>query len=79
MAALDGTTLFVGNLSWETDDAGLSEYLRTAGNVVSCEIQRHLDTGRSKGWALCQFSTAAEAGYAISKFDQQVSDRFRKC
>lgn len=64
-------TLFVGNLQWGVEDGDLLAYLSTAGTVVSCKVQRHVDTGRSKGWALCRYSSPAEAAFAISQFDQR--------
>jgi len=45
--------------------------MSSAGSVVSCEVQCHADTGRSKGWALVKFATPNEAQFAISRFDQQ--------
>jgi len=41
----------VGNLSWDTQEEDLSMFMSASGLVVSCEVQRHADTGRSKGWA----------------------------
>ena len=43
--------LVVSNLAWTTDEHELGAHLGSAGQVVSVEIQRHADTGRSKGWA----------------------------
>lgn len=41
----------VSNLAWTTDEHELGAVLGQAGTVSSVEIQRHADTGRSKGWA----------------------------
>ena len=41
----------VGNLSWDTQEEDLAMFMASSGAVVSCEVQRHADTGRSKGWA----------------------------
>jgi RNA recognition motif-containing protein len=67
-----GRAIYIGNLSWATTDTELKEYLATAGTCESCQVQTHPDTGRSKGWALARYSSAAEARFAISQLNQQV-------
>jgi RNA recognition motif-containing protein len=42
--------VFIGNLSWTTNNDSLFEFLSHAGDVVSAQVQRHEDTNRSKGW-----------------------------
>jgi RNA recognition motif-containing protein len=42
--------VFAGNLSWTTSDEDLLNYVGGAGKVVKATVQRHADTGRSKGW-----------------------------
>jgi len=58
--------VFVGNLAWSTTDEQLSAFMAPAGNIVSAEVQTHEDTGRSKGWGLVEYSTAAEAANAVA-------------
>ena len=41
----------VGNIPWHTGDDVLACHFATAGRLISCQIQRHADTLRSKGWA----------------------------
>jgi RNA recognition motif-containing protein len=43
-------TMYVGNLSWDTSDESLAAHF--GSDVVSAAVQRHEDTGRSKGWGL---------------------------
>jgi RNA recognition motif-containing protein len=43
--------VFVGNLSWLTNNEDLYQYLSKEGRVISVEVQRYEDTHRSKGWA----------------------------
>ena len=44
-------TVTCGNIPWHTGDEVLACHMAQAGRVVSCQIQRHADTLRSKGWA----------------------------
>ena len=74
----DACRLYVGNLPWEADDSALLSYFSAAGGtIVSAEIMRRNDTGRSKGWGLVTFSTPAEAANAMQfngqDFDGEVS------
>lgn len=43
--------LAVSNLAWTTEEQELGAHMAQAGHVLGVEIQRHADTGRSKGWA----------------------------
>lgn len=65
------STLFVGNLAWSTTAEALKSYFSTVGNVVNVEVQVHQDTGRSKGWALVEYSAPEEANYAITQLNNQ--------
>lgn len=62
-----GPTVYVGNLSWSATNEELTNLMSSAGMVVSCEIQVHQDSGRSKGWGLVTFSSTAEAQHAINE------------
>ena len=62
-----GSTLFVGNLAWATSNDELEAFMQNYGNVSSCEVQAHADTGRSKGWALVTYDTPEEAQYTITQ------------
>ena len=44
--------LFVGNLSWSTDEESLKEHFSKIGPVVSVRIVSDPYTGKSKGLAL---------------------------
>jgi nucleolin len=43
------TTLFVGRVSWATDDDALYQEFSSFGEIVGCRIVYERDTGRSKG------------------------------
>ncbi len=64
-----GTRLYVGNLSYDATDADLSELFSGAGAVVSAEVVRDRETGRSRGFAFVEMETAEGASKAISMFN----------
>lgn len=53
--------LFVGNLSWDTDDAKLSEFFAAAGTVVSANVIKDRATGRSKGFGFVEMESEEAA------------------
>jgi len=52
-------TLFVGNLPFQTTDEELA-FAFSAFGCSSAAMQRHEDSGRSKGWALVVVGTDAQ-------------------
>lgn len=65
-----GTKLFVGNLPYSTTEQDLRELLgRSGANVASVRLVTDLDTGRSKGHAFVEMSTAEEAARAMRDLD----------
>ena len=58
----------VGNLSWETTGDTLRELFSGYGEVVKAEVQMSR-AGRSQGWGLVEFASAAEVKYAIEQCD----------
>ena len=61
--------LFVGNLSFQTTEADLSELFAQVGGVDSVKIITDRDTGRSKGFAFVEMSDDSAAEQAIAKFN----------
>jgi len=51
--------LFVGGLSWNTDDAGLRQAFEAHGTVTEAKVINDRDTGRSRGFG---FVTMADGG-----------------
>lgn len=68
----DPSTVYVGNLPWATTDEDLSTAFAAAGGTLSCVVQRHADSGRSKGWALVQYGSPGEAQAAVNQFDRTM-------
>ena len=63
--------LYVGNLPYTTVDADLETLFAQAGNVKSAQVIKDRVSGRSKGFAFVEMSTADEAQAAISRFNGQ--------
>lgn len=61
-----GKKIYVGNLSYETSDAGLVDLFQAHGKVVSAKTIVDRDSGRSKGFAFVEMGTEEEARSAIA-------------
>ena len=60
------TKLYVGNLSYQTQEQELRECFSQFGEVVSANIVTDRDTGRSRGFGFVEMSTEAEAQSATT-------------
>src|SRR5579862_2384682 len=61
-----GKKIYVGNLSYQTTSDELRTYFATYGNVVSAEVLKDRDSGRSKGFGFVEMGTDQEAQAAIA-------------
>jgi RNA recognition motif-containing protein len=68
------TKLYVGNLSFDTSAQDLETMFGESGTVQSASIIEDRDTGRSRGFAFVEMSTADEAKAAINAFDGKEVD-----
>jgi len=57
--------LFIGSLSWNTDDAALQAAFAPFGTVVSATVVKDRDSGRSKGFGFVEYDSEAEGKAAI--------------
>jgi RNA recognition motif-containing protein len=64
-----GRKLYVGNLPYETGEAELQELFSRAGTVDTVRVMRDQATGRARGFAFVEMSTADEAQRAISELN----------
>ncbi len=55
------TKLYVGNLSYQTQEADLREQFAQFGSVLSANIVTDRDTGRSRGFGFVEMETEEEA------------------
>ncbi len=67
---LMGTRLYVGNLSWDTNEETLRATFAADGRTVTdTHIVSDRDTGRPRGFAFVEMSSDQEAQDAISALD----------
>jgi RNA recognition motif-containing protein len=66
---LNNKKLFVGSLPWSVDDAKLGELFAQAGNVVSAQVVKDRETGRSRGFGFVEMSTDEEAQNAVKNLN----------
>jgi len=65
---MNESRLFVGNLPYQTMDNDLQEYFSAAGVVSSVNVMLDKFTGKSRGFAFVEMSTAEEATKAVEMF-----------
>ena len=61
-----GRRLFVGNLSYQTDENELTELFSQFGAVENAQIMRDMATGRARGFAFVEMATDDEAAAAAT-------------
>jgi len=61
--------LYVGNLSFQTQEDELREHFAQFGEVVSASIVSDRDTGRSRGFGFVEMNTEDEARAAKAALD----------
>ena len=66
---MNNKKLFVGSLPWAVDDAGLAQIFAQAGTVVSAQVVKDRETGRSRGFGFVEMSTEEEANNAVSNLN----------
>ncbi|MCM2354426.1 MAG: RNA-binding protein [Pseudobdellovibrio sp.] len=63
------TKLYIGNLPYSATDQTLTDKFSECGTVNSAKVIMDRESGRSKGFAFVEMSSAAEASNAINKFN----------
>lgn len=53
--------LFIGGISWDTDEGRLKEYFSSYGEVIEAVIMRDRITGRARGFGFVVFADSAVA------------------
>ena len=66
--------LFVGGLSWDTNDAGLRDAFTAFGEVVEAKVILDRETGRSRGFGFVTFSDPESAKKAVEGMNGQRLD-----
>ncbi len=66
--------LFVGNLSFNTEERTLEELFGQAGPVSSVRVMRDQATGRARGFGFVEMETEEAAQAAIDRFNNSEVD-----
>jgi RNA recognition motif-containing protein len=66
--------LFVGNLSFSTEESTLQDLFSQAGQVESVRVMRDQATGRSRGFGFVEMASEDAARAAIEKFNETEVD-----
>ena len=71
---MSNNKLYVGNLSFNTTEAGLADAFGAHGTVKRATIVTDRETGRARGFAFVEMGSDAEAQAAIKGLDGQSVD-----
>ena len=64
-----GKKLYVGNISFDTDESGLRSHFAQYGEVTSATIVTDRDSGRSRGFGFVEMETEEMAEAAVAGMD----------
>ncbi|KAG9446067.1 hypothetical protein H6P81_012195 [Aristolochia fimbriata] len=73
--AMSSSKLFIGGLSWGTDDQTLRDAFTSFGDVVEARVITDRDTGRSRGFGFVNFTTTEAASSALAMDGQELHGR----
>ncbi|WCJ33150.1 glycine-rich RNA-binding protein 4 [Euphorbia peplus] len=71
MRYMSSSRLFVGGLSYSTDDQSLKDAFSSFGDVTSARVIIDRESGRSRGFGFVDFETTDIANSAMSAMDGQ--------
>ncbi|CAH8334656.1 unnamed protein product [Eruca vesicaria subsp. sativa] len=72
---MSSSKIFVGGISYSTDEFGLREAFSKYGEVVDAKIIVDRETGRSRGFAFVTFTSTEEASNAMQLDGQDLHGR----
>ncbi|KAF0889556.1 hypothetical protein E2562_028651 [Oryza meyeriana var. granulata] len=71
---MSSSKLFVGGLSYSTDEQSLKDTFANYGQVVEARIINDRETGRSRGFGFVTYTSSEEASAAITALDGKDLD-----
>ena len=66
--------LFIGGLSWDTNEDGLRSAFEQFGEISDLQIISDRDTGRSRGFGFITFEDPGHGEQAINQMDGTMLD-----
>ncbi|XP_004295934.1 PREDICTED: glycine-rich RNA-binding protein 2, mitochondrial-like [Fragaria vesca subsp. vesca] len=73
-ARLSSTKLFVGGLSYDTNEPVLKDAFGKHGEIIEVKVICDHVSGKSKGYGFVKFTSETEASTALKEMDGQVLD-----
>ncbi|KAL6204693.1 hypothetical protein ACLB2K_021960 [Fragaria x ananassa] len=73
-ARRSSTKLFVGGLSFDTNEPVLKDALGKHGAIIEVKVICDHVSGKSKGYGFLKFTSETEASSALKEMDGQVLD-----
>ncbi|XP_054475753.1 RNA-binding protein 28 [Anoplopoma fimbria] len=70
----EGRTIFIRNLSFDTEEEGLEEVLLKYGELNYIKVVIHADTGHSKGCSFAQFKTKEAADKCLAAAQDEAEN-----
>ncbi|MAZ48524.1 MAG: RNA-binding protein [Halobacteriovoraceae bacterium] len=64
------TKIYVGNLSFETENSDLESLFSAHGEVKTANVVRDKESGRARGFGFVEMSQASHADSAIESLNQ---------
>lgn len=64
-----GSSVYVGNLSWQVKWQDLKDHMKKSGHVVRATVMEEPGGGKSKGCGIVEYATKAEAEKAITELN----------
>jgi RNA recognition motif-containing protein len=68
------STLFVGGLSWDTDEAGLRAAFQRYGALADVKVITDRESGRSRGFGFVTYASQDDAGKAMAAMNGATVD-----
>lgn len=62
--------IYVGNLSYETENSDLETLFNAHGSVVMVNVVRDRESGRARGFGFVEMKSLEEANQAIMKLNE---------
>jgi len=67
--------IFVGGLSWDTDQDSLQNYFGQFGEITDCCVMKNQQTGKSRGFGFVTFKDPSTVDVIISSKNHQIDNR----
>ena len=71
----DNCKMFIGGLSWETDEARLKKYFEKYGRVKDVDIKRDFETNRSRGFGFVLFEKPHHVDRVLRKCPHELDGK----